>query len=771
MPVNKIDNKKSELSQLLLRYLPYWPYFLGSLIACGVLAELYLHYTTPVYQISASILIKKDDDQGNNNSFLSPMDVFTSKKIVENEAAILQSHTLIDEVVKKLGLYAPVYLDGTIHDKSGYTQSPVSIQVKYPNKIKAPEKVEKIYFTYDGTRAIIKGQNFPLNVWVNSQWGEIRFIPNPEYVITPHTKKEPLFFTLFSINQSANTLINNLDVEPSSKLSTIINLSYKDPVPKRGKDILNALIYFYNIAALEDKNELAANAVSFLDKRLRYVSAGLDSIEMALQRYKANKGGVALDEQSKLILGNVSENDEKISEINVQLATLQQIEGYIKGNGANPGIIPTAGNGNDNVLSQYLSNLYDAELQYDKLSKTTAENNPMLLSLKDQIDKIKPTILQYVNNKINTLKAAKANLSSTSGQYTSALRSIPQKQRELLEISRQKAIKSDLYDFLLKKKEEAALSYAASVSDTRIVDHAVVKLGPVSPKRMVVLGFAFILGLCLPAAFLKFNEKILSKDDIADILNYPMLGEISWLTNKKLAIVANNRKNFITEQFRQVRTSLDPALGINTVKNKIMITSAISGEGKSFIASNLAVSLALTGKKVMLIDLDLHKPKLDKIFNENGETGVADFLLGNATMEEIIYKTETNKNLFLIPSGKNLTEPSELILNEKLPELLTYLEGMYDYILMETAPVNVITDGYIVSKLCDATLFVVRYGFTPKSEIITLKENAPSRKLKNIGIIFNGVKSIGFKRYGKKYYGYVQKKDKVKREIIPVNRG
>lgn len=757
---NKLRGK-NELSQVLSRYLPYWAYFLVSILICVGLAKLYLHYKTPVYQVAASILIKSDDqNQNNNSSFLSPSDVFSSKKIVENETAILQSHTLMDEVVKRLGLYAPIYFDATFHHPSGYIESPVRVEVKFPDQIRMAAKVQKNYFTYDGTQVVAGGKRYPLNTWVNSQWGELRFIPNPEYVITPHKKNYPLFFVLLNVNQVADGLINSLNATPASKLSTVINLTLKDQIPQRGEDVLNMLIHFYNESAIEDKNKLAANAVSFLDQRLRDVSTGLDSIELALQLYKANKGGVDLSEQSKLILGNVSANDDKLNELNIQLATLQQIKDYVEGNGGNPGIIPSSGNSNDNVLTSYLSNLYEAELQYDRLSKTTAENNPMLLSLKDQIDKIKPTILQYVNSKISNLKIAKSGLSSTADQYSYALRTIPEKQRELLEISRQQNIKSDLYDFLLKRREEAALAYAATVSDTRVVDHAVVNPGPVSPKSSVVLGIAFILGLLIPGILLMLNEKVVSKDEISDILDYPVLGEISRASNKKANIVASDRRDVIAEQFRQVRISMVPALSIHNLKNKIMITSAISSEGKSFVASNLAVNLALSGKKVLLIDMDLHKPGLGKIFNLQKETGLTDFLLDNASIDEVIYKTEVSENLFIIPSGKDIEEPSELILNGRLSELLMYLEGVYDYFLIDVAPANIVTDSYAVSRFCDATLLVVRYKYTPKSELFSLRENAALRKLKNPGVILNGVKSLGSKYYGKRYYGYVGKRRK-----------
>lgn len=757
--IHKSNPKKGELTQLVSRYIPYWLYFLISILICCGLAKFYLHYKTPVYQISASILIKNDNQNqnNNNNSFLSPMDVFSYNKIVENETAVLESHSLMNEVVKKLGLYAPMYFDATFHHPSGYIESPVRVEAKYPDQIMISPKPQKIYFTYDGSEAVINGKKFPLNTWVNSQGGEIRFIPNPEYVITPHEKSYPLFFVLLNVNQVADGFINNLNADAASKLSTVINLTLRDQVPERGRDVLNTLLQLYNESTINDKNKLAANAVSFLDQRLHYVSAGLDSIEMALQQYKASKGGVDLSEQSKLILGNVSANDQQLNQINIQLATLQQIKSYVEGNGGDPGIIPSSNDGSDNTLTTYLNNLYEADLQYDRLRKTTAENNPMLLSLKDQIAKIKPTILQYINNKISTLEITKGSLSTTANQYSYALSTIPEKQRELLEISRQQNIKSDLYDFLLKKREEAALSYAATVADTRIIDHAVIQPSPVSPKSNIVLGVAFLIGLCIPVLLLRFNEKIVSKDQITDILDYPILGEISKSTGKKTPLIVSDRRNVIAEQFRQLRTSMVPMLTGNNFKNKIMITSAISGEGKSFIASNLAMSMASSEKKVLLMDMDLHKRGLEKIFNLPQEKGLTDFLSDNVPMDEIIYKTEVSKNLYFIPSGKVVEEPSELVSGERLQELLMYLEGIYDHIIIDVPPVNIISDGYSLSGLCDITLLVVRYKYTPRAVLFTMRENAAMRRLKNPGIILNGVQSISAKYSSKRYYGYVGK--------------
>ncbi|HEX8350463.1 MAG TPA: polysaccharide biosynthesis tyrosine autokinase, partial [Hymenobacter sp.] len=513
----------------------------------------------------------------------------------------------------------------------------------------------------------------------------------------------------------ANGLIGGLNATPASKLSTVINLTTYDEVPQRGEDILNEVIAVYNAVAIEEKNKGAANALSFLTERLRNVTSELDSVELAIQRFKARQGIVDISEQGKLYMQSVTVNDQQLSGISVQLSVLDQVEKYVMGKDNSGGIVPSTAGLTDGMLSSLLEKLNNTEIQYEKLRKTTGENNTVLQSLKDQIEKIKPSILENIRSQRDNLVASRSNLSTTTDRYTSMLRGIPQKERELIEISRSQAIKNNVYSFLLQKREEAALSFASRVADSRLVDMAESGVYPVSPKRSLIYGIALLLALSIPVGFVSlkdlFAKKILFRSEIAEMLSFPIIGEIVNNNTRQELVIGDGDRTFIAEQFRQVRSSLS-YLGIGAASKRVLITSSISGEGKSFVAANLALSLALTEKKVILLELDLRKPRLAEIFSNKSQVGVSDFLASRATREQIINRTAENGNLFLISSGTQVSNPSELLLNGRLEELLKYLEEHYDYIVMESGPVNAVTDPLIISNLCDATLFVIRYNYT-----------------------------------------------------------
>ena len=758
------SNQSSGFNQIISRYIPYWPLFLILLIICLGTAKLYLRYTVPIFESTATILLKDESKGLENTEVLESLNIFGSKKIVENEIEVIRSRTVMKNVVKNLGLYAPVFIDGKINDVSAYTSSPVKLILKKPDSL---IEQDKIYFKYDADlkQVTIEGKPYILNQWLDSKWGMIKFIPNSRY-LEPAVKK-PLFFYLVSVKTIANGLLGALDASPASKLSTVINLTYFDEVPQRGEDILNEVITVYNAVAIDDKNKFAANALSFVSERLRYVVAELDSVESAIQKFKATKGIVDISEQGKLFLQSVETNDQKVSGISVQLSILDEVEKYVLGKGNKSGIVPSTAGLTDGLLSSLLVKLNETEMQYERLRQTTGENNSVLQSLKDQIEKLKPSILENIRSQRDNLLASKSNLSSTTERYTSMLKDIPQKERELIEISRSQAIKNGIYSFLLQKREEAALSFASTVPDSRWVDRAESGAAPVSPKKNMIYGIAFLLALSIPIGFVSLkdlvNRKIVFRNEISELLSFPIIGEIVNKSSKKDIVIGESDRSFIAEQFRQIRTSLS-FLGIGPTKKKVLITSSISGEGKTFVAANLALSLALTEKKVVLLELDLRKPRLGLIFNNKNQLGISDFLRGRASKEQIIHSTGENENLFLIASGNEVSNPSELLLNGRLEELLAHLEEKYDYIIMESGPVNAVTDPLIVSNLCDATLFVIRHNYTPKEQILVLKDHLKVRELKNAAIIFNGVNTIGSGKYGAAY-GYFDKKGKRKEKL------
>ena len=747
--------ENSFFQQLFFRYWPYWPMFL-LLIACGLsLGYLYLRSTTPMYESSATILIKDEKKGQDDSKIMESLNPLSSKKIVENETEIIRSRAILSQVVKELKLYAPAYEQKGLLTTSAYTSSPVFLELKNPDSIK---EMAKIPFTFSkaGKTVGIGGSNYPLNSWVNLPWGTAMFTENPLY--NGAAAHGAFYFSLVDIKRAANNISEKLEVLPVSKLSTVINLKIKDASPEKGQDILNSIMSVYNKVSLTDKAQMAAATLDFVENRLKVIEAELDSAERGIQKFRTEKGVVDLGEQSQLYLKSVGDIDQKASAMDVQMAALDQVEKYVASKSNTPGIVPSSFGVQDPLLSQLLEKLYDSEIQYEKLKKNTGENNPVLVSVQNEINKIKPNIIEIIHNQRNSLTAARNNLSGSMNRYSSMLRNVPKQERELAEMSRPLGIKNNIYTFLLQKREEAALSFGATVADSRLVDKAASSEYPVSPKRSFVLLASIILSVLAGFLFLTIKEvlngKILFRSDIESYTTLPILGEVVNDTSKNALVVSGNGRSFAEEQFRQIRASLNH-LGNRGSLKKIMVTSSIPGEGKSFIAANLALSMAHSGKKVVIADLDLHLPQIAGIFGVAGDRGVADFLTGQTEADNIIKKTAASPNLFVVPAGSTDDDLSELILNGRGQELINYLESIFDVVIIDTTPVLAITDAYTISGWSDATVYVIRHGFTPKIHVQRLDDNADLHRLKNAGIVFNGIKKRGIGKYGYGYgYGY-----------------
>jgi capsular exopolysaccharide synthesis family protein len=433
----------------------------------------------------------------------------------------------------------------------------------------------------------------------------------------------------------------------------------------------------------------------------------------------------------------------------------------------NIGVLPSGLGVNDPALTSLMTSLNNAQINYEKLKKTVGENHPMLLATKEEINNLRPDILANIQTQKRNLTATQQNLYSTSGKYNSMLNYIPQKEKQLLEISRDQNIKNGIYSFLLQKREESQLSYANNISDSKVVNYALAGRTPVSPKKTFIYLAALLIGLLAPVLLVgareMLNNKILYRKEIEALTGIPVIGEIVFNKSKDSVVIEPGKRTFIAEEFRKIRVSL-LFLGIDSYHKKILVTSSIPGEGKSFVSANLAISLAMTGKKVALVDMDLHNPSLGKMFNvTTEEIGVSDYLLGEKEAADIIRSVPNHENLSFISSGGIHPTPSELLENGQVQKLISYLEENFDVVVMDTAPVVMVTDAYHLSSLADATLYVVRHKYTPKMLVKRIDENNKINTLKNPAIIFNGVKTRGFMKnnygYGYDYvYGGDQKK-------------
>jgi len=759
------SSNEVSLSDLFYKFLPYWPFFVILVLISLTGAYIYLRYKLPVYRSTATLLIK--DDKKNSIDPLETFDLFGSKKNVENEIEVLKSKTLMQDVVKNLHLYAPVTVEGRLQNQSAYLMSPIVIEAKDPDSMRGVNKVPFHYNESDQTIQINQ-TTYSLNQWVSTPFGVLQFLPNKYYPYNRQfTKENKFYFSLISLKAITNGILSHLSVTESGKQTTVINLSIEGEIPRRGEDILNELLKVYNQAAILDKNVLAANTLKFVEDRLKYVVNELDSVEGKLQNYKSQNRIVDLSAQGQLFLQTVSANDQKISDINVQLAVLDQVEKYVKSKGAVAGIVPSTLGISDPALTDLLQKLSSLELQYTQLKKIVPENNPSLIAVQDGIEKLEPGILDNIINQRRNLLAGKADLSQSNNQYSYMLKSIPEKERELLGISRQQAIKNNIYTFLLQKREETALSFASAVADSRIIDKAESSDSPISPNRSRIYLIAFFVAMAFGALIITVKEMLTrtvqQRSEIEKYTNIPFLGQVNFDKSRSSIVITEGNRSYIAEQFRQLRTSLS-YMGIDEAHKKILVTSSISGEGKSFIAINLGISLSLMRKKVVLIEMDLRKPKLTEQFNISRSTGLSNYLIGKMSSEDLIRNTGI-ENLYLIPAGPIPPNPSELISNGRVPELLQYLEKTFDYIIVDTAPINPVTDAFIISPLTDVTLFIVRHAYTPKVFLSNLAPQNNMKSLKNAAIIYNGVKGKGFNKYGYGYgygYGYTEEDSKGK---------
>lgn len=753
------DDHTGLLETIRHKYQPYWPLFVIASVLAFAVAYVYLRYATPIYKISSTLLIK-DDAKAVGSSIAEMIDPESGKKI-DNEIEILKSRTMARDVVRNLNLYGEIFERGTIRDVSVYNRGPVRILFLDPDSIKPMESsIAELKYDVAGRRVLLNDTPYPLGDTLSSKWGRIVVQPVPGF--NPASMKDKMFYLRVTGEKALAMRFNaGLKITPANKQANVLKLEYVDPVPARGEDMLNELMRTYDAASIEDKNKTASKTMAFVEDRLRIITGELSQVEGQLESYKTNQGIVDIGEQSKMFLSTVQENDAKLSETDLQLSMLESIEQYVTNRKAGEAVVPATLGISDPVLMQLLTSLQETEMQLERMKKTTGENSPLLGSLAAQADKLRPAVLENIQSLRTNLQAGRAKLSSQNARFMGMLKGVPSKERTLLEVSRQQAIKNNIYTLLLEKREETALQYAAAISDSRIIDRGEAETFPFSPKKSMVMALAVIAGLAAVAGFIALkdmvNHKVMFRTDIEKGTSAPIIGEIMYEPNGGGIAITDGKRTPVAEQFRALRTTLS-YIGINGDQKTILVTSSISGEGKSFVAINLAISLSLTKKKVVLLEFDLRKPKVSKILNVPHHPGISNYLVGHSVLGDILKKPiEGNEHLYLLSAGIIPPNPTELILNGRLEHLLATLRATFDYIIIDTAPVAPVTDARLLAPFADATLYVVRHERTPKFHLKMIEELYEQGDLGKLNIVFNGLKMRGLPGYAYAYgngYGY-----------------
>ncbi|MBO9640336.1 MAG: polysaccharide biosynthesis tyrosine autokinase, partial [Siphonobacter aquaeclarae] len=612
---------------------------------------------------------------------------------------------------------------------------------------------EKLNLSFPDPKSVrINDRNFPLNESVNTPYGRLRFFATK--AVSPDAS--PVLVSVTPRAKTVESYLKGLTAEPTSKQSTVIQLSLLDAVPEKGEAILNRLIDEYNAAAVEDKNKTASNTLKFLDERLGLVSGELQTVEQNVEQYKTSQGITDLSAQAQNFLQMVQTNDAQLNQVELQLGAIRDVEKYIGSRTQERTGAPSTLGLSDPVLLGLITKVSELELQREQLARTTSEQNPMLQSLEGQIKTMKTNIRENIQTSKTMLTTSKSQLTATNRKLEGVIRSIPQKERSLIDISRQQAIKNNLYTFLLQKREETAVSYASTIADSRTVDAARSSNEPVKPVSKMIFALFGLLGLVLPVGALTvkdaMNNRVMRRTDVEGVTNVPILGEVVKSKDADRLIMAPQNRSVISEQIRTIRTNLQ-FLKSATDSQVLLFTSSISGEGKSFVSLNLGASLALVDRPTVILEMDLRKPKLREALGMTNGIGISNYLIGEATLDEALHPIPGYENYFIMPSGPVPPNPSELLSSPRLEQLFTELRGRFNYVIVDSPPIGLVTDAQLIAPFADSTMYMVRHDVTPKNYLKMIDTLYKEQRFQKLNIILNGV-GEGEAYYYSYSYGY-----------------
>lgn len=751
--------------KLLSTIFAYWPVLAICIVVSVLVAYIYLRYTTPRYMSYAKVLIKDDKKTGSmgEGQLLQELGLQTTAANIENEVEIFKSRTLMKKVVDELQLNIHYHAPGRIKTSEYYyTDLPFRLVPLFDNG-NVPLRYKYQIETKGDKGFVISDKK---GTW-KGQWGDTVNLPIGPVVIKDRRKLANPAYNLNDCSieikateyQAIKTL-RQLDVDPVSKAS-ILQLSISDVLPERGEDILNELIKAYLQANIDDRNKTLDATVEFIDERLKGVTYELSGIEKNIEQFKSSRKLTDLSEQSKMLLNYTSEYAKQLTEKEVKLRIVESLEQYLADDRNKDRIVPSSLLVEDDAAMNAMKSYNDLQLKKAALLMTSTENNPFVINLDRQLENIREDMVRSLATMKQGIQISIKELESRAGLVDVQIKQVPEEERIYLEYSRQQNIKQELYLFLLKKREESAISKSSTVANARIVDPAKSDTVPYSPKPMRIYLAAFALGIIVPGLwiFVKevFNVKITGKEDIKTLTTMSIIAEIGHSDTGDEIVVFKESKTVIAEQFRALRTNMQFLLAGEDEK-VILLTSSMSGEGKSFVALNLAVTLALSGERVALLELDLRKPKISEALELKNSKGFTQYIIGQAELGEIMQPSGVAQSLYIMPSGAVPPNPSELLSSKKLNLLFDTLKSEYDYIVVDSAPVGLVTDAQLLGKYSDTVLYVCRMNYTYKEQLRNADELMRTGKMQKMNLVVNdmktkgGVYGYGYGSYGADYF-------------------
>jgi len=757
------ENQDFDVKRWLFRTLRFWYWFVLSVVACLFAAWLYLHYTNPVYQAVASVMIK-DEKKGadiSDNTILKDLGI-NGSKLVENEIEILKSYDLMESVVRKQQLFVQFWAEGRLRDVPLFGKDlPFLLEVLNADSLIASCTW---ILAYDAGRMKLTTGSAGVK---EVKYGEIYFFDGVRFQLFPNDDRrvthpgDSVIRTgiynalIMPVPAATGGYVGKLNVGVVSKQASVVSLAIVDPHREKAVKILSTLIDIYNRQGLDDKNKVTSNTIDFLNERLKSVSFDLQNVEGQVQRFKTDHQITDISTDSKLYLDIARDIDMQKAQAQTQFNIVSSLERDLLLHQDSPTLVPSTLGLQDVSLASLVEKHNSLFLEKERIEKNKeiASENPRLIELGQQVQEIRRKLLSNVRSLKDAFEIALNDISRKDATLSGRIRNVPQLERSLLEIQRNRNVQEQLYAFLLQKREEAAVTLASNIPDSRTIVKAR-GLGQVSPKSKNIWSLAFVIGLLIPMVIMLianfFNDKVGDAEEIEQKTRVPLLGSISHIKSIQSPIVIKHKaKSAVAEQFRALRTSIG-FTGKGKEVKKILITSAQPGDGKSFISINLAASFALLGKKTVVVELDLRKPHIGKYLNITSSNGVSSLLSGKGNLKDVLIEIpDFEKQLFLLPAGYLPPNPAELVSGDQMRKLMVELEKEFDCIVIDTPPFGLVTDAVLLQRYADITLVVLRQGYTRKGVFEQLNQLAAQSADSPVYALLNG---IGWKR--RYQYGY-----------------
>lgn len=768
LKTEEVITHDTNIATMLGRYLRHWRWLLVTLVLSLLGGLIVINYQTPLYEVSGTILIK-DDKKGGALSELSAFEdlgLLQKTSNIDNEIELLKSRALMTLVARELRLNIYYFISSGLTEKEKFSDAP--IYLRFPDGDSTAFDLKTDFRIVPESAQSFKLKDNYKKLVGSFRFGQLFHYAGHNMMILAQTDLAKEGYIDKEIHVYVSPLDKVIDdyrkaikIDPVNKTSNVIAITLKDRVKQKAAAIVDNLVQQHNLDAIADKNQVSKNTADFINERIKYITGELSEVESEAELFKTTHGLVDVESEAKLFLQTGSESEEGIVEVSTQKALADYMTEYIRTHTSASDLIPANLGLEDNAVTSTIVEYNKLVLERNRILRNSSEKNPVVESMTEQLIGIRKNINESLNNYQAALRIKLTELSKQEKGINSKIATVPSYERQYRIIQRQQQIKETLYLYLLQKREETNIALAVTVANTKIIDKAHGSDEPVSPKRKIIFLVAFLAGVGIFVLIIyvinALDNKVHGKNEI-ERLGIPFLGDIPLSSVKTKVVVAKGENTSVAEAFRLLRTNVDFILPKAEGHGRtVFLTSTVGKEGKSFIALNLAASLAVSGKKTLLIGMDIRAPKILQYLDLEDRPGLTAFLSDHhSQLQQFIVKDNRIKGLDILPSGAIPPNPAELLMNERVGELFDLVKQQYDYIIVDTAPVGMVTDTLLLSKYADAFIYVVRAHYLDKRLLTVAAELYKNKRLPNMAVMLNGTditKGYGY-GYGYGAYGY-----------------